>query len=60
MSAEQKKLINEAKKLCDSIEENNSLFSAFDEEYAKRKNVLLERRLESVITELHETFNYHS
>lgn len=59
MSAEQKDLINEAKRICDTIQENNSLFANVDEEYAKRKNVLLERRLESVITELHETFTYH-
>lgn len=56
MSAEQKQLIAEAKKLCDTIEENNSLFSEWDEEYAKRKNALLERRLQSVVEELHESF----
>lgn len=60
MSAEQKNLINEAKKIVDTMAENESMFTGIDEKYIETKNKPLERRLESVITELYETFQYQS
>ncbi len=60
MSQEQKNLIAEAKKLCDKMSENESMFTGIDESYIQKQNKPLERRLESVITELYETFQYQS
>lgn len=57
MHDNQAKLITEAKQLCDSIITTDTMWKGIDPEYAELVKEPLERRLQSVVTELHESFH---